>query len=62
MKAAEMMKSVGKDVSLKTRLLMFALGTVGLFFPGLALVAIMKGVAKAVEDCPEFLEELRNAD
>jgi hypothetical protein len=62
MTTQEMMKSAGKDVTLKTRLLMFALGAVGLFFPGLAMVAMMKGVAKAVEDCPEFLEELRNAD
>jgi hypothetical protein len=62
MKASEMMKLAGKDVSLKTRLLMFALGALALFFPGLAMVAMMKGVAKAVEECPGFLEELRNAD
>lgn len=62
MKAAEMMKSAGKDITLKQRLVMFAIGVVALFFPGFALVALMKDMARAVEDCPGFLEELRDAD
>jgi hypothetical protein len=62
MKSAEMMKSAGKGATPKTRLFMFAIGAIGLFFPGFALVAMMKGVAKAVDECPEFLEELLNAD
>jgi hypothetical protein len=58
----ELAKTCGEVLGFKGRLMLFACGIVGLFFPGMIGAIILKGIAKGLKDANirQMLEVLEN--